>query len=74
MKRILSSSGTGLVSLHLIDASPVDVEPGAPLARHIAPPPATSTVATAAALSYRWPPRGRRVAAAGIVGALAPCA
>jgi hypothetical protein len=71
MKRILSSSGTGLVSLHLIDASPVDVESGAPLARHIESPSATSSVAPAAALSYGWPSRGRRAAAAGIVGALA---
>jgi uncharacterized protein len=71
MKRIAFLSGTGLVSLHLIDVALVDVEPGAPLARHLPWLVATLAVAAAAALSYRRLTRGARAAVAGIFGVLA---
>jgi hypothetical protein len=71
MKRIAFLSGTGLVSLHLIDVALVDVEPGASLARHIPWLLVTLAVAAAAALSYRRLPRGARAAAAGTFGVLA---
>ena len=71
MKHNLFLSGTGLVSLHLIDDAVVDVEPGASLARHIPWLLATLGVAAAAALSYRRLPRGWRAAVAGSFGALA---
>jgi hypothetical protein len=70
-KRIAFLSGTGLVSLHLIDASVVDVEPGASLARHLPWMAVTVAVAAAAALSYRRLSRASRAAAAGIFGVLA---
>jgi hypothetical protein len=52
MKQLTFLSGTGLVSLHQIDAA-VDVEPGASLARHLSRPAVTPRVAPAAALSFR---------------------
>jgi hypothetical protein len=69
MKRIVFQSGTGLVALHLIDATGVDVEPGASLARHIPRPAATLAVAAPAALSSERLPRAGRAAVAGIFGA-----
>jgi len=71
MKYITFLSGTGLVTLHLIDAAVVDVEPGASLARHLPWLAVTLAVATAAALSYRRLPRGIREAVAGTFGVLA---
>ena len=71
MKHIFFLSGTGLVSLHLIDAAIVDVEPGASLARHLPWMAVTLAVAATAALTYRRLPRAIRAAAAGIFGALA---
>ncbi|HKH31513.1 MAG TPA: alpha/beta hydrolase, partial [Gaiellaceae bacterium] len=64
-------SGTGLVSLHLIDVALVDVEPGASLARHLPWMAVTLAVAAAAALTYRRLPRAIRGAVAGTFGALA---
>jgi dienelactone hydrolase len=71
MKRIAFLSGTGLVSLHLIDVALVDVEPGASLARHLPWMAVTLAVAAAAALTYRRLPRAIRGAVAGTFGALA---
>src|SRR4051794_10570281 len=71
MKRIAFLSGTGLVSLHLIDVALVDVEPGASLARHLPWLVATLAVAATAALSYRRLTRGARAAVAGTFGVLA---
>jgi hypothetical protein len=74
MKRIAFLSGTGLVSLHLIDVALVDVGPGAPLARHLPWLVATLAVVPAAALSYRRLTREARAAVAGIFGVLAASA
>jgi hypothetical protein len=65
-KRHLFLSGTGLVSLHLIDALAINVEPGASLARHLPTLAVTLAVAAAAALTYERLPRGLRAAAAGV--------
>jgi hypothetical protein len=71
MKRIVFLSGTGLVSLHILDALLVDVEPGASLARHLPTLAVTLAVAAAAALTYGRLPRGSRAAVAGAFGVLA---
>jgi CheY-like chemotaxis protein len=57
-------SGTGLVSSHAVDVSPVDVEAGASLARHIPRLQAILSIVTAAALPSRWLPRDIRAATA----------
>jgi hypothetical protein len=61
MKHITFKSGTGLVTLHLIDT--VDVEPGASLARHTYP--SAAPPAATAALTSRRPLRASRAPAAG---------
>ena len=71
---MLFLSGTGLVSLHLIDVARVDVEPGASLARHIPWLQATLCVAAATALSFRRLPRAIRAAVAGTLAPTSPTA
>ena len=64
MKHNMFKSGTGLVTLHMVDTA-LDLEPGASLARQPYPSAAVPPAAATAALTSGRPTRASRATAAG---------